>query len=196
MFFSFPQIIQGLIYYKYWILLPIVVVEGPIITIISGFLSSLGYLNVFVAYGVIVFGDLAGDILYYATGRWGRSWFLDRWGHYIGITTDRIKQMEAHFENHSGKTLIVGKLSHAIGGVILVTAGVAKVPFWKFVWFNFIATLPKTLILLLIGFYFGQAYAKFGKYLDYTAFATVALAVLFVIIYLVMKKSAKHTGNL
>lgn len=191
MIFSFSQIIQGLIYYKYWILFPIVIVEGPIITIISGFLSSLGYLNIFIVYGVVVFGDLAGDIIYYASGRWGRSWLLERWGRYIGITADRIRQMEKHFENHSGKTLIAGKLSHAVGGVILVTAGVAKVPFWKFVWFNFIATLPKTLVLLLIGFYFGRAYAEFSRYLSYTSFAMVALALLFAIIYLIMRKVSK-----
>lgn len=191
MIFSFSQIIQGLIYYKYWILFPIVIVEGPIITIISGFLSSLGYLNIFIVYGVVVFGDVAGDIIYYASGRWGRSWFLERWGRYIGITADRIRQMEKHFENHSGKTLIAGKLSHAIGGVILVTAGVAKVPFWKFVWFNFIATLPKTLVLLLIGFYFGRAYAEFSRYLNYTSFAMIALALLFAIIYLIMRKVSK-----
>lgn len=99
--------------------------------------------------------------------------------------------MEKHFEKHSGKTLIIGKLSHAVGGVVLVAAGTARVPFWKFIWYNFIPTLPKSLILLLIGFYFGRFYIKINTYLDYTAIWTVVLAVIFILAYLAMRKISK-----
>ena len=50
-------------YYKYWLIFPIMVLEGPIITVISGFLVSLGTLNAFVAYPLLFFGDLLGAAL-------------------------------------------------------------------------------------------------------------------------------------
>jgi membrane-associated protein len=189
------QIILLLTAHKYLFLFPVVVVEGPIITVIAGFLSSLGVFNIFIAYAVVVVGDIAGDIMYYALGYYGRQRFVKRWGRFLGITFERVEQLEKHFEKHTGKTLIIGKLSHGIGGVVLVAAGLAKVPFRKFVWYNFIPTLPKSLILLLIGYYSGESYVKISSYLDYAAIGTIVTAVIFIVIYFVMRKVSKKYAD-
>jgi membrane protein DedA with SNARE-associated domain len=187
MTFSFAQIINLLVVYKYLFLFPITVFEGPIVTIIAGFLSSIGIFNFFLAYIVIVVGDLVGDCFYYSIGRFGRKGFLERWGHYIGITPERISNLESHFDKHSGKTLIIGKLT-AVGAILLVAAGVAKMPLGKFIWYNFLPTVPKSFILLLIGYYFGQAYLTWDKYLKYTALSTIGLLILVVAVYFLIKK--------
>jgi membrane protein DedA with SNARE-associated domain len=188
MIFSLDQIIGWLLVYKYFILFPVVVIEGPIITIIAGFLSSLELLNPFLVYAVVVAADLIGDFIYYAIGRWGRENFINKWGKYIGLSAAKIIKLESHFEKHTRKTLIFGKISHAFGAPILVAAGVAKIPFWEFIWFNFLATLPKSLIFLLIGYYFGQAYVRLNKYLDYFTIGLLVLAILILIIYFVYNK--------
>ena len=183
MIFSLDQIIGWLLVYKYFILFPVMVVEGPIITIIAGFLSSLELLNPFLVYAVVVAADLAGDFIYYAIGRWGRESFINKWGKYIGLSASKIIRLESHFEKHTRKTLIFGKISHAFGAPILVAAGVAKIPFWEFIWFNFLATLPKSLIFILIGYYFGQAYVRLDKYLDYLTIGAIVLAIIILISY-------------
>lgn len=196
MIFSFAQIIQLVLQYRYHLLFPLMIVEGPIITVIGGFLSSLGYFNAFTIYLAAVIGDFIGDTLYYAAGYYGRKSFIERWGHYAGITAKRVARLEGHFQRHSGKTLVLGKLSQGIGAVILVTAGAAKMKYWKFIGYNMVATIPKSFILLLIGFYFGQAYSRISRYMDYTALITIALAVLFTLIYLIIKKvSKKYSVN-
>lgn len=195
MIFSLAQVMQWLLHYKYFVLFPVMVVEGPIVTIIAGFLSSSGYLNIFVAYVVVVIGDLVGDSIYYAGGRWGRKRFVSRWGRYVGVTIERIMQLQEYFAKHKAKTLIVAKLSHAIGAPVLVAAGVANVPYWQFVGINFLATLPKSLVLLLIGFYFGRGYARISEYLDYTALGMIALAALLIMLYLMKKKIHKNLSN-
>jgi membrane protein DedA with SNARE-associated domain len=192
----FQQIILLLTAHKYLFLFPVVVVEGPIITVIAGFLSSLGLLNIFIAYAVVVGGDIVGDIMYYALGYYGRQRFVKRWGRFLGITLERVERLEKHFEKHSGKTLIIGKLSQGVGAVVLVAAGIARVPFRKFIWYNFIPTLPKSLILLLIGYYAGESYIKISSYLDYAAIGTVVAAVIFIVIYFMMRKvSKKYAGR-
>jgi membrane protein DedA with SNARE-associated domain len=180
---SFPQIIGWILTYRYLVLFPIVVVEGPIITIIAGFLASLDLLSIYITYVVIVFADLSGDFIYYSIGRWGRENFIDKWGKYIGLNKQKIGKVEEHFEKHRKKTLIFGKLSHAVGMPILVAAGIAKVPIWEFLWLNFLATLPKSFIFLFIGYYFGEAYVKFDKYLDYITITTIILGLVFLLIY-------------
>jgi membrane-associated protein len=192
----FQQIILLLTAHKYLFLFPVVVVEGPIITVIAGFLSSLGLFNIFIAYAVVVVGDIVGDIIYYALGYYGGQRFVKRWGRFLGITLERVERLEKHFEKHSGKTLIIGKLSHGIGGVVLVAAGIAKMPLRKLVLYDFIPTLPKSLILLLIGYYSGESYIKISLYLDYAAIGTVVAAVIFIVIYFMMRRlSKKYAGR-
>jgi membrane-associated protein len=192
----FQQIILLLTAHKYLFLFPVVVVEGPIITVIAGFLSSLGLFNIFIAYAVVVVGDIVGDIIYYALGYYGGQRFVKRWGRFLGITLERVERLEKHFEKHSGKTLIIGKLSHGIGGVVLVAAGIARMPLRKLVLYDFIPTLPKSLILLLIGYYSGESYIKISSYLDYAAIGTVVAAVIFIVIYFMMRRlSKKYAGR-
>ena len=63
--------IFGLLYtYSYLVLFPLVVIEGPVVTIITGFLVSLGFMDFIPAYFTIMAGDLTGDVLYYSAGRW------------------------------------------------------------------------------------------------------------------------------
>ncbi len=196
MVFSPGQITLLLIQYGYYLIFPIMVVEGPIITVIAAFLASLGYFNVFVVYALAVLGDFVGDSLYYFLGHWGRRGFINRWGHYVGITKERIARLEKHFHRHSGKTLILGKLSQNFSGIFLVTAGIVKMPFWKFTWFNMLVTVPRSFVLVLAGFYFGQAYTRINRYLDYTTLIITAAAILLVAIYLIAKKvSKKYEGK-
>jgi len=76
-----------------------------------------------------------------------------------------------------------------------VAAGIARVPFRKFVWYNFIPTLPKSLILILIGYYSGESYVKISSYLDYAAIGTVIAAVIFIVIYFMMRKVSKKYAD-
>lgn len=193
---SFQEIILLLTTYKYLFLFPVVVVEGPIITVIAGFLSSTGYLNLFIAYAVILIGDITGDSLYYCLGRWGSIRFINRWGHYVGLTIERVKKIKQHFINHTGKTIIIGKFAHSIEIPFLIAAGFAKVPYHKFLLYVFIPSVPKSLLFILIGYYFGRAYGEINKYLGYSAFFMMATAISFTVIYFVIKKmSKKYTEN-
>jgi membrane protein DedA with SNARE-associated domain len=185
---SFPQIIDWILAYRYIVLFPITVVEGPIVSIIAGFLASLGLLNIYIVYVVIVLADLVGDFIYYAIGRWGREKFINRWGKYIGLSEDKVEKVEAHFAKHQKKTLILGKISHAVGAPILVAAGIAKVSLWEFFWLNLVATLPKSFIFLFIGYHFGQAYVKFDKYLDYLTLTVAAIGIILVLVYFTYSK--------
>lgn len=180
---SLTQIAADLIHYKYLFLFPVTVIEGPIIIVIAGFFSTLGYFNPLLVFLIAIAGDVAGDTIYYAMGRWGRIAFIERWGKYVGLSVDRVKRLESHFKKHTIKTLLIGKAAYSVGTVVLVAAGIAKVPYRRFIWLNVIGTVPKSLFFLLIGIFFGQAYVKINNILEYTALVTITLAVILTIIY-------------
>ncbi|MFH1346808.1 MAG: DedA family protein [Spirochaetota bacterium] len=189
MFFSLSQITELLIQYKYLILFPITVLEGPIISVVAGFLVALKYFDLYTTFIIVVLGDLVGDVLNYAIGRWGREKIINRWGRYLGITEERLKKVEGHFEKNAGKTLLLGKALHGIGGVFIYAAGIAKVPIFKFIWFNFLGTVPKSLVLILIGFYFGYAISTVKSYLELIAAVFAGLGIIAILIWLYFNRN-------
>ncbi len=191
---SLQEVVLFLVAYKYWLIFPITVIEGPIITVISGFLASTGVLNGYWAYGVLVVADLVGDILHYSLGRYGRdSAVFKKWGKYLGYAEKHEATLERHFQKHTGKTLVLGKIAHGLGGAVLIAAGVAKVNFWEFFWYNLLATVPKTLILFLIGYYLGSYYVQIDKYLGYVSAATLGLAITLLLVYVFSNRAAEKS---
>ncbi|HUC87375.1 MAG TPA: DedA family protein [Candidatus Saccharimonadales bacterium] len=152
----------------YFILFPLLIIEGPVVMIAAGFLVSLGYYGLWDVYLAAITASLCGDFIHYSVGRWGRTGILDRWGHLIRITPKTIARVEDHFRRHPGKTLVAGKWSFAFTGVVLVAAGISRMPLRRFFFYNLLGELPKSLLLILTGYYLGDAYAKGSKYLSYS----------------------------
>jgi membrane-associated protein len=193
MFINYQDITFWLVHYKYWVLFPLIIVEGPIITVITGFFASLGYINIFWSFIIIVFGDISGDYIYYLIGRVGGVKFIKRWGKYFKVQEKQIQTLKKQFDKKGGKILISGKILHGIGGTFLIAAGIVKMPLKKFFSYNFIGSLIKSFILLVIGFYFGKAVPLIGDYLGRVAlisFGIVLGGILFYFLYYRPRNSA------
>lgn len=186
--FNLDQIVQLLIVHRYLLLFPIAVIEGPIIAIIAGFLASKQLIGFVPAYLILLAGDVCGDVIYYLIGRWGGMRFINRWGSKIGLTPARIAKVDRHFIEHGGKTLLFGKWTQTVGAPILVTAGMLRMPFGKYLGYNTAGTIPKVLLLVTLGYYFGVNYNKWAQYLDVFSWIALAAVVLGFIIYYVFKK--------
>jgi len=176
-------IIHLLYRYSYYILYPLVVIEGPVITIIAGFLASTKFLHPFTAYLVIVAGNITGDILYYYAGKFWFKKAYRRISGFFKISEGKLKRLELQLKKNSGKVIFFGKLSHFLSGLILVSSGVVGVPFGEYLFYCVIAELPKSLILFEVGFIFGSAITNFGKYVNFTIIGLVFLSLVFVGIY-------------
>jgi membrane-associated protein len=176
--------IFGLLYtYSYLVLFPLVVIEGPVVTIITGFLVSLGFMDFIPAYMTIVAGDLAGDVLYYSAGRWWLNKTYKGVLKFLNINFKLVHKLEAAIKKNKGPFLFFGKLSHAIGGLILFAAGSAGISFKEFLEFNFLATLPKSLILIGVGYYFGSTVSNFRRALDFTVLGLFVFTIVLIGLY-------------
>jgi membrane protein DedA with SNARE-associated domain len=169
--------------YSYLILFPLIVIEGPVVTIIAGFLVSLGFMDFIPTYLTIVSGDLVGDMLYYSAGRWWLNKAYKGVVKFFGIDMKFVKKLETAIKKNKGPFLFFGKLSHAIGGIILFAAGSAEIPIRDFLTFNFLATIPKSLILIAVGYYFGSTVSNFKKYLDFTVLGLFVLTLVLIGLY-------------
>ncbi len=59
--------------HAYFLLIPMAILEGPLLSIVCGVAAGLGALNPFIAYGILIGGDIGPDLMYYAIGRWGST---------------------------------------------------------------------------------------------------------------------------
>jgi len=176
--------------YRYAIIFPVAVIEGPIVTMLSGFLVSLGYLSLIPTYILLLSGDLISDSLFYLLGRFGRD-FLARMKS-VRLSEERLEKLEEHYENHPRKTIIVAKISYGVGSFFLAAAGASKMAYGKFFEYVSIPNAVRTLVLLLVGFYFGSAWRHFGIYLrDYAIMAALLLALGYFIWFSFRKREAK-----
>ncbi|MFA5894130.1 MAG: DedA family protein [Candidatus Margulisiibacteriota bacterium] len=160
---------------KYGLLFLLTVIEGPLVAMIAGLLASLGFFNLALAYLVIIAGDLVSDSLYYSIGFWGREKSIKKYGRFLLLDQTKLHKFETLVRYHSGKVLILGKLTHFAGVPILLAAGLVKIPYRKFIWYDTLATLPKSLAFLLLGYYFGGLTGTINRYLEYGTLITGGL---------------------
>lgn len=160
------------------ILAPLAVLEGPIVTVIAAYLASLAYLDVRLVFVVVVLADLLGDSILYGVGRRGPGALPARWRSRFGVTEARLAALQGHFHAQGGRTLVLGKLTHSAGMVVLIAAGAARMPFWRFLGFNLVATLPKSLLFVVLGYTLGKAYTAIDGWIFRISFALLVLTVL------------------
>ena len=180
------HIIHLLLQYKYVILFPLAIVEGPILAVIAGFLCTGGFLNLFIVYPIIVLGDITGDTISYLFGRWGVPGFLKKIIKKWGMRHENIDRVRVYFDANPRKTISLSKVTLGIGIAGIYLAGNARIPYARFIRICLITSALQYIIYLGIGLLFGTAYKKISNYLDFFAAFTIVTG-LSIILYLIVK---------
>jgi len=173
--------------YGYIVVFPIAVAEGPIISVLSGFLVGSGVFNPYIAFTVLLMGDVLGDSIYYAIGRYGGRKVIPKVSAYFGTTPEKMTVFEEKFHKNDWKILLFAK-TQAVGSIVLMTAGFVKMSFTRFVFVNALGSAPKIILFMVIGYYFGRAYLLINTYMGYFAAIWLFLAVLIILLYIYFKK--------
>jgi membrane protein DedA with SNARE-associated domain len=105
--------------------------EIPIVA--AGILSHEGLARWWLALPVCVLGVLAGDVvLYWAGRRWGERLLRWRVVRYV-LTRARADWLKAAYREHAMKTVAMARHVTGLRAAAFLTAGIARVPFWKFI---------------------------------------------------------------
>jgi membrane protein DedA with SNARE-associated domain len=174
--------IELLLTYKYIILAPLAIIEGPIVAVVCGFLVTLKIFNPFLVYVVLVIGDIVGDGGIYYIGYSGKR-FLK----YFKITEEKLEKAKMYFHENHKKAIFMSKLAHGIGFTGLIAAGASHVPYKRYFKTCMLISIVQSAVMILIGVLFGHAYVQIGKYLNYYA-AGVSVIVLVIILFVFIRK--------
>ncbi len=140
-------------------------IEGPAVMVLSGFFLRLGYFHPIPAFILLLLGDLAGDFMWYWLGTSKMHWTVRHFGKYFDISDEIIEKVKRKFRNHEGKILFGSKLTTGFGFsvVIMLTAGMARVPLKKFAALCTFGSLIWTGALMTVGYFFGNVYIQVEK---------------------------------
>ncbi len=127
------------------LILPLSIIEGPVVSVVTGLLSADGYFAWYWALPLLICGDLLGDLLYYGAGRLGR-----------GMRRRVSPPLRLALAGNATRILLIGKWTHSLGCLVLIGSGVMRVPLARFVLVNLVATVPKSGLLFGVGYFIGD----------------------------------------
>lgn len=145
------------------LILPLSVIEGPVVSILTGCFAAQGYVAWYWALCLLVGGDLAGDLIYYWIGRSGRT-PLAGLARRLGVRRAVSAEVQAGLTQNAAKMLCIGKWTQSIGALVLIGSGMLRVPLPRFILINLLATLPKSTVLFCIGYFAGNYWPLFERH--------------------------------
>jgi membrane protein DedA with SNARE-associated domain len=171
------QIFDFIAHNGYWVIVPLMIIEGPIATIMAAILASLGALNIWVVLLLSILGDVFGDLIFYAAGYfWGMK-FVKRVGKYIGITESLIIRMENYFERHGGKTIFSVKSTTGLCWATFTAAGIVKMNFIRFLKYSVLGGIFWSGFLVAMGYFYGYMWREIKQYIEWAGWIIVLLAI-------------------
>ncbi len=172
---------------------PLAAFEGPVISLIAGFLIHLGYFSFLPVLVILVLGDVIPDVIYYYIGRFGnRNRLIEKYGSRSDFVLNNFNLLEKLWRNHGKKTMLLSKLAYGLSTPLLISAGFVKMPLRRFISY----TLPISILLysftVSIGYFLGSSYQLAAKYIDFAEIIIAAILVIFVVVYVFFIKYARR----
>jgi len=189
---SLTTLVPWIIDHGYFIFYLISIVEGTFTTVAAGVTTGFGYYNIYLIILIAIAGDLTADIIYYIIGYKSRNMLLERYGHYLGMTKERIDKIERRVQKHFTETMLIVKLSPFIPVPGLIAIGASHVSIKKFIKMSFLITAPKSIFFALLGFYSIKTYMYLNIYINNISYIIGIVTLLSIIIYNLYRKITSY----
>ena len=155
--------------------------------IIMPFAGYLVFKGTFILWQTALAGALGcvvGSIVAYGVGYYGGREFILKYGKYILISQHDVGTADHLFQKHGQAVVFFSRLLPIIRTFISLPAGIAKMPFGKFVFYSFIGSYPWCYGLAWAGMKLGENWEGLRPWFHRFDFVIVALGILAVIYWL------------
>jgi membrane protein DedA with SNARE-associated domain len=121
--------------------------EGDIAFLAAGVLAHLGYFPAYQAAILGLVGVLGGDSLWYGLGRWRADWVKStHFWRRIGRPVERL------FLRFGPGQIIAARFIYGIRIASMLFWGIQRLPYRRFVGFNFLGATPWAILLTTLGY--------------------------------------------
>lgn len=137
---------------------------SEIIMPFSGYLVSQGQFTLFGITLAGALGSVIGSVLAYWVGIWGGRPFMMKYGKYILVTEHDLNIADSFFNKYGTSAVFFSRMLPVVRTFISLPAGIARMPFLKFVIYTFVGSLPWCWFLGYLGKEMGDNWNTLGRY--------------------------------
>jgi membrane protein DedA with SNARE-associated domain len=145
-------------------------IPSELIIPFAGYSAANGTLNLWLVLLSATVGAVVGMLPWYFAGRiFGLErvrWLADRFGRIMTLNSEEIDTATDWFRRFGPIIVFVGRLLPLIRTLISVPAGLAAMPFWKFLLFSTLGALTWNSILVGAGYLLAEHYELVETWLD------------------------------
>lgn len=149
--------------YGYWAVFLGILLEnlglplpGETVTLVGGFLAGSGELNYWFVLASAAGGAILGGICGYWIGRYGGLPLLIKVGKFFGINEERLEKVQTEFSQNASKAVFVGRFIALLRVVASPLAGIAQMPFLKFMVYNVAGAVTWASVMVSLSFFAGN----------------------------------------
>lgn len=169
---------------------------GDYLLILAGFLCATGMLNISVyllVAGLIVAGFLGNNVGY---------WFGYRTGDVLFSKDDSlffkkryVRVARQFYEKHGALALVLGRFFPVIRTFAPIFAGIVRVEFKKFTFYNLVGSVAWVVTLTLLGYFLGIKYPGLKYYLHYIVIGLIIVTTIPLIIAFLRNRLAINNDD-
>ena len=150
-----------------------------------GFKSNFTYFETFLMASSGAMGATIGAIVIYLVSfKIGRIAIV-KLGKYVFVNEKKIESAERWFEKYGVYAVFLGRMAPGVRELISVPAGIARMPFAKFVTFTFFGSLIWSVILVFLGYFLGDSWESLSETLSdyFTVISVLVLLSIAIVIF-------------
>ncbi len=160
----------------------------------AGFLISQQIFSFWTTFAVACIAGVVGSIISYWLGSYGGRPLLLKYGKYIFFNEHKFRMAEDLFNKYGGIAIIICRCLPGVRTFISFPAGVARYPFWRFVIFTIIGTIPWTLLLIWAGSLLGSHWSDLIQYNHIFLMAVAVLCVVAAVVFVWHKRRRRNVA--
>lgn len=152
--------------------------------IIMPFAGYLVYKGVFTLFGISLagaIGSAVGSAITYYIGLYGGRPFIEKYGKYILISKHDLNLADRFFVRFGFLATFIGRILPVTRTFISIPAGIARVPFWKFIGYSLVGSFIWSMLLGYFGMKLGEHWTSIRDRLHGFDTAIIILIILFVV---------------
>jgi membrane protein DedA with SNARE-associated domain len=164
---------------------------GETALIAFGVLASQGHYSIVWVIVLASAGAIIGDNLgYWLIGRVGGRALFRRWD-WLNAYADRVLPRAEHvMERHGGKTVFFGRFVSILRYTVAWIAGLARMEWWKFLFWNAAGGIAWATAVGLLAYYAGSAAAD--AFQRYGIFAAIAVVPIVIVGWVAIRKAERR----
>lgn len=129
------------------------VLPGETVVLLGGAVAGQGETSLVLTIGIVWACSFSGDSVSFLLGRRLGRGFIMRYGPKVRITHERFARVEAYFERHGGKTILIGRFIGLVRALAPFTAGTSGMRYWTYLPFSVLGTGMWAATYVLIGYF-------------------------------------------